>query len=54
MSKILKIKELLLFRLGIFDGCAIVVVWFWVCYGGFVVWSVFGLLLMCIFGGDYG
>ncbi|KAK2569545.1 Guanine nucleotide exchange factor subunit RIC1 [Acropora cervicornis] len=36
------------------DGCAIAVAWSWTCHGGLAVWSVFGSLLMCTLGGDYG
>ena len=36
------------------DGCAIAVAWSWACLGGLAVWSVFGSLLMCTLGGDYG
>lgn len=36
------------------DGCAIAVAWSWACHGGLAVWSVFGSLLMCTLGGDYG
>lgn len=36
------------------DGCAVAVAWSWACHGGLAVWSVFGSLLMCTLGGDYG
>ncbi|XP_048581598.1 guanine nucleotide exchange factor subunit RIC1 isoform X2 [Nematostella vectensis] len=36
------------------DGSAIAVSWSWASHGGLALWSVFGSLLMCTLGGDYG
>lgn len=33
-----------------FDNSVVIVIWE---YGGFFLWSVFGVQLICIFGGDF-